>query len=128
MVVTYGLIGNPPPSASKIPPTTLTIAKLIDNTGTQICDEESLSAAAAGVTSKLNTSSAPITCTAAATTRPKRIMKSQPMRFTFTPLAIATELSRDAKTSGLQKTAMAISTETEMAISQVTCGSSTVTI
>ena len=47
--VTYGLIGSPPPSASRMPPTTDTTANSIDSSGTSSGCTVSRSAAAAGV-------------------------------------------------------------------------------
>ncbi|MEY4398518.1 MAG: hypothetical protein RLZ53_1094, partial [Actinomycetota bacterium] len=59
MLVTYGLTGKLEPSARRMPPTTEMPAKSTERIGIMNGDELTRTAAAAGVTSRLSTSSAP---------------------------------------------------------------------
>ena len=61
MLVTNGLIGRLLPSASRIPPITETSAKTTDSSGITNGDRLTRTAAAAGVTKRLNTRRAPTT-------------------------------------------------------------------
>ncbi|CAB4577695.1 unannotated protein [freshwater metagenome] len=126
--MTYGEMGRVPPNANSVPPTIAMSANSTLRIGTTICDEESLSAAAAGVTRSASTSSAPTICTAAATASPSSMMKMMPSSLAFTPLATATSGSSEAKLSGLQITSKTEITISEMMVIAPSFGSSTATI
>ena len=84
-VVTYGLMGMEPPSASRMPPTIEMTANTTLSSGTSTGDAVTRMAAAAGVTTSESTSSAPTTWTDIGTARPSTIMKARTAPRTGTP-------------------------------------------
>ncbi len=111
-----------------MPPTTEVTAKQVASTGTQMLDAVTRMAAAAGVTSKDSTSSAPTICTDMATARPSTTMKIGDSARTGTPLAAAISGSTVANINGRHMTVSEPRTTTVITDSQTSCGSSTATI
>src|SRR4051795_10052089 len=115
IVVTNGLIGIEPPSASRMPPTADTTAKTVLSTGASTGEAVTRNAAAAGVTSRESTSSAPTTWTASETASPSSKVKTIDKGPARTPRAAATSGSALANISGRQMTAIPASTTTDTA-------------
>src|ERR1700710_2538719 len=113
IVVTNGLIGMDPPSASRIPPTAETTANTVLSTGASTDEAVTRKAAAAGVTSSDSTSSAPTTWTARETASPSSRVKATESTPAGTPRAEATSGSALVNISGRQMTAIPASTTTE---------------
>src|SRR3954447_2005899 len=104
MVVTNGLIGTVEPSASRMPPTAETTANPTLSTGASTGEAVTRIAAAAGVTSRERTSSAPTICTASAPARASSSAKVTDSTPAGTPRATATSGSADTNISGRQIT------------------------
>ena len=101
MLVTYGLIGSEPASASIMPPTMEASAKSTESSSVRSGEAVTCIAAAAGVISRASTSSEPTTCTDSATAIPSTTMKTSERKRIGTPFARATSGSREAKLRGL---------------------------
>ena len=128
IVVTYGLIGKPPPRANRMPPTTEVTANATLSRGVRRGDAVTRIAAAAGVTSNESTSSAPTIWIDTAVASPSMIMKAIEMAVTGSPFARATSASTLAKLSGRQTTNSPAITTAEMITSMSSWGLSTDTI
>ena len=111
-----------------MPPTAETKPKIMLSTGTSTGDDDTLSAAAAGVTSRASTSSAPMICTETATVRPSSVMKTMLSARLGTPRALATSGSRLSKVRGRHTMISATSTTMLMPMSRPSCGRSTLMI
>src|SRR3954468_16578055 len=128
IVVTNGLIGIEPPTASRMPPTADTTANTVLSTGASTGEAVTRNAAAAGVTSRESTSRAPTTWTARDTARPSRRVKAIDSAPAGTPRAAATSGSTLANIRGRQTTAIPASTTIDTTVSQPSRTVSTATI
>ena len=124
----YGLMGSEPPIASRMPPTAETKPKIMLSTGTSTGELDTRRAAAAGVTSRASTRSAPMTCTETATASPRSTMKMKESRRPGTPRACATSGSRLSNVRGRQTMSSTTSTSTLIVMSSPSCGMSTLMI
>src|SRR5690348_934660 len=111
----YGLIGMPSePIAIMMPPTVDAVANSTDRTGTSTGEAVTRMAAAAGVHTIDNTSSAPTTWIDIATVNPSTSMNAGDSSRTGTPRAAAASGSVLANTSGRHMTSSASTTATDV--------------
>ena len=105
-------------TASRMPPTAETSPKPAASSGSAIAPLVTRAAAAAGVTTSAITRSAPMMCTATATTSPSSSMNPRDTATVGTPRAAADCGSSESKRRGRQIISRATSTNPQITISQ----------